>query len=277
MRYHSFLEHGRYVYLKLSALLVAAAVIAYIWHEPPGGRDGGTWLGYTLGSLAALIVLVLLWFGVRKRRYRNALGSLKGWLSAHVYLGLALVFIATLHTGFELGWNLHTLCYALMLAVVVSGLYGVYAYVRFPRLLTDTLGEDTLDTLFLKIADLDAEARRIAVLLPDEINTLILAASQQTRIGGGFYRQLSGRQPRCPTALAVQRLQLLGAELDNDQVRANRELYFLMLRKSSLVQRAREEVMYRARLQFWLYFHVPLAVAMLASLIAHVVSVFYYW
>ena len=38
---------------------------------------------------------------------------------------------------------------------------------------------------------------------------------------------------------------------------------------------------YRARLkallEVWLYVHVPLTVALLAALTAHIVSVFYYW
>lgn len=277
MRYLSFLEHGRYAYLKLSVLLVAVATIAYAWHEPATGRYGGTWLGYTLGGLSALIVLLLLWFGVRKRQYGQAPGTLKGWLSAHVYLGLALVVIATLHAGFELGWNLHSLLYLLMLLVVASGFYGVYAYLRFPRLITENLGEDTLDTLFLKIADLDHEAGRVALRLPDEINGLVQAAVQRTRVGGGLLRQLSGRDPHCPTTLALRRLEQPGSHLDNEQARLNRELYALMLRKAALLQRAREDVMYRARLQFWLHFHVPLALAMLAALVAHVFAVFFYW
>lgn len=46
-----------------------------------------------------------------------------GWLSAHVYLGTALIVVATLHTGFEFGWSVHTLAYALTLAVVLSGFW----------------------------------------------------------------------------------------------------------------------------------------------------------
>ena len=276
-QHHSFLEYRRYLFLKLAGLLVAICTLAYFWQQPASDRYGGSAMGYTLGAVAALLVLILLWFGVRKRQYRNAVGTLKGWLSAHVYLGLALVFVATLHSGFEMGWNLHTLCYVLMLTVVASGFYGVYAYVRFPRLLTLAMGEDTLDTLFLKIADLDQQARRIAMQLPDEINGLVLAAAQKTQIGGGVLRQLRRRRPDCATARAVDRLQQLGGGLDSERAQLNRELYALMLRKAGLVQRAREDVMYRARMQVWLYFHVPLAVAMLAALIAHVLSVFYYW
>lgn len=277
MRHRTFLEFKRYRYLKLTAVLLAVVVLAYAFHQPATGPYGGTWLGYTLGTLGALIIGLLLWLGVRKRQYRAATGSLLGWLSAHVYLGTSLVVIVTLHAGFEVGWNVHTLAYVLMLAVIASGFYGVYAYVRLPRLMTDNLGEDMLDTLLLKIADLDNEARRLALTLPNEINALVLAASQGTRIGGSTLQQLSGRQANCPTGLAVQRVIALGASLGNEQAQANRSLSAVLLRKQALLRRARRDVAYKARLDLWLYVHVPLSIALLVALVAHVVSVFFYW
>jgi len=277
MRHRTFLEFKRYRYLKLTAVLLAVVVLAYALHQPATGPYGGTWLGYTLGTLGALIIGLLLWLGVRKRQYRAATGSLLGWLSAHVYLGTSLVVIVTLHAGFEVGWNVHTLAYVLMLAVIASGFYGVYAYVRLPRLMTDNLGEDMLDTLLLKIADLDNEARRLALTLPNEINALVLAASQGTRIGGSTLQQLSGRQANCPTGLAVQRVIALGASLGNEQAQANRSLSAVLLRKQALLRRARRDVAYQARLDLWLYLHVPLSIALLVALVAHVVSVFFYW
>jgi hypothetical protein len=277
MQRSTFLEYSRYRYLRISALLAALAIIAYVLSRPAVGHYGGTWLGYTLGGAGALIILFLLWFGVRKRQYQSSAIDLKSWLSAHVYLGALLIIIVTLHTGFELGWNVHSLAYVLMMLVIFSGFYGVYAYLRFPRLMTEKMGEDTLENLFLKIADLDQDARRMALQLPDEINRAVLNASQQTRIGGGFFQQLSGHQKNCPTALALQQIQTLGAGLKDEHAKINRELYFQMLSKQTLVNRAREDVMFRARLEVWLYFHVPLSIALLAALTAHIVSVFFYW
>ncbi len=277
MRHRTLLEFKRYRYLKITCVLVAVAIVAYAFHRPEVGPYGGTWLGYTLGTGGALIIVWLLWFGVRKRQYHASADSLQGWLSAHVYLGTSLIVIATLHTGFELGWNIHTLAYMLMLAVIASGFYGVYAYLRFPRLMTDNMGEDTLETLLLKIADLDREARRIALQLSDEINRIVLNASQSTRIGGDLFQQLSGRQLDCPTTTAVRKIQELGTKLKGDHAKINRELYSVMLRKQALVGRARQNVMLQARLEVWLYFHVPLSIALLAALGVHIVSVFFYW
>lgn len=277
MRHSTFLEYGRYVHLKLASVVVTASLLAYLFDRPSTGPYGGTWLGYTLGTLAALIVLLLLWLGVRKRQYLAGPGSLVGWLSAHVYLGVGLVVIATLHAGFELGWNIHGLAYVLMLAVVASGIYGVIAYVRLPRRVTDNLGEDTLDTLMLKIADLDREARRAALELPNDINALVLKASQETRVGGSVRQQLRTRHPDCATARALDQLVAMSARMRDDQAQAHRNLCGILLRKQALLKRARSDIAYRARLQLWLYLHVPLSIALLAALLAHVIAVFFYW
>ena len=277
MRHHSLLDFKHFRYLKITVILVLASITAYAFHRPEVTPYGGTWLGYTLGTVAAAIILLLLWFGIRKRQYKSAPGSVQGWLSAHVYLGVSLIVIATLHTGFEVGWNVHTLAYALMLLVIFSGLYGVYAYMRFPRMVTDNMGEDTLESAFLKIADLDHEARRIALQLPDEVNRIVLEASQSTRIGGGLFAQLRGNPPGCKTAAAVKQIQALGSQLRDEQARLNHQLYSVMLRKKALVDRARLDVMYKARLELWLFFHVPVSIALLLALTAHIVSVFFYW
>ena len=50
-----------------------------------------------------------------------------------------------------------------------------------------------------------------------------------------------------------------------------------MVRRESLVRRARQDLMYRARMGFWLYFHVPFAIALLMAMVSHVIAVFFYW
>lgn len=275
-QHRTLLEYQHYRYLRVALALGGAAVAAFLLHKPPVGAHGGTWLGYTLGSLSAAIIVLLAWLGVRKRQFLGA-GTMQGWLSAHVYLGLSLIVLATLHTGFQFGWNVHTLAYVLMLGVILSGLYGLYAYLRFPRMLTELLGEEDLDAILLKIADLDEMARVAALPLSDEINQLVQKASRDTRIGGSPLQQLGGGQKDCPTAAAVKRLRALGKNLKSAQSRHHRELYSLLLRRESLVARARQAVMLKARLEAWLFLHVPLAVALLTTLFAHVFAIYFYW
>jgi hypothetical protein len=201
----------------------------------------------------------------------------QGWLSAHVYLGTALVVIVTLHTGFELGWNVHTLAYLLMLLVVVSGFYGVFVYMRVPRAMTGNLGEETLEAIVLRVSDLDREMREKALSLPDVLFALVDRSVSGTRLGGGLMRLMSGRDRQCPTAAAVREWSQHAKRLTGDAARLDKEVYGLLLQKNQLLERARRDLRYKAILDLWLYFHVPLAFMLLAALVVHVVSVFIYW
>ena len=280
-RHHqSLLEYRRARYLKLALCLVVLATVAYLWIDPTPRYPkhyGGTWLGYTLGTIAALLMLWLMLLGIRKRRYGSRLGTVQGWTSAHVYLGGAVLVVATLHAGFELGWNVHTLAWVLVLAVSASGVYGVLVYLRYPALVTANLGDDTLDTLVLKVGEIDRECEALAMNLPDEVNALVMRA-RQSRVGGGLLRELRGERVRCPTREACARLPgALAPKLSTEQVRLGERLLAAMVRKRELLARARRDLQLRAAMRVWLLLHVPLSFGAIAALIAHVVSVFYFW
>jgi hypothetical protein len=277
VRHRSILEYAQFRWFKVAIALSIAASAAYLWHDPALKPHGGTWLGYTLGTIGALLILWLLWYGVRKRSYRSTSGTVQGWLSAHVYLGVALVVVVTLHTGFELGWNVHTLAYVLMLAVVGTGLYGVTLYLRVPRAMTENLGVETLDAILLKVADIDAEMRDRALSLPDALFALVDRSVAGTRLGGSLRRLMSARDPGCPTAAAIAAWGAAARPLSGEAARLAKDVYGLLLRKQQLLEQARRDLRHKALLDLWLYFHVPLAFMLLAAVAAHVVAVFIYW
>ncbi len=277
MRHRSILEYANFRWFKVALALCILSGAAYIWHDPPHKPYGGSWLGYTLGTIGALLIVWLIWFGIRKRRYASNLGTVQGWLSAHVYLGTALIVVATLHTGFELGWNVHTLAYILMMLVIASGFYGVYVYLQVPGLMTTNLGEETLASILLKVSDIDREMREKALGLPDKLFAIVDKSITGTRIGGSFMKIMAGRDARCPTAAAVKDLPALAKGLTGEQGTTNKEVYTLILHKNELLNRARRDMRHKAVLDLWLYIHVPLAMALLAALTVHIVSVFIYW
>ncbi|MEO5345780.1 MAG: cyclic nucleotide-binding domain-containing protein [Magnetococcus sp. YQC-9] len=205
-------------------------------------------------------------------------GTLQGWLSAHVYLGIALVVLASLHAGFHFGWNVHTLLYLILILVVATGCYGVFAYLYYPKQITRNLNGATLNEVIQNIQELDEKISRRAIELPDDANRILWKARQETRIGGNLFRQLRGDQPDCPTLAAVQYLKQAGLNPDfADQKQLVRELYYLCLKKKMLVSKARKDVAMRARMQFWLYLHTPLSIALLAALFVHIWAIFFYW
>lgn len=292
--HQSMLDFAGRRYLKIALALCGLSLLAYLWHDPISPPNGGTWLGYTLGGIGAALILWLTALGIRKRAYGSNLGTLQGWVSAHVYLGLSLILIATLHAGFQVGWNIHTLAYVLMLIVIASGIVGVVAYLRFPEQLSANRSGLTATQMLQELADLDQRAERLVTNLPIEIGNAIRSAREHTRIGGSTLAILTGRD-RSEVALAgsdgVIRLQAnasqnllldwLGTQLsrstDGEISRRITDLINIVAARRVALRRLQRDARIRGWLDIWLYFHVPVTFALLGALIAHVVSVFLYW
>jgi hypothetical protein len=292
--HQSMLDFAGRRYLKIALALCGLSLLAYLWHDPISPPNGGTWLGYTLGGIGAALILWLTALGIRKRAYGSNLGTLQGWVSAHVYLGLSLILIATLHAGFQVGWNVHTLAYVLMLIVIASGIVGVVVYLRFPEQLSANRSGLTATQMLQELADLDQRAERLVTNLPIEIGNAIRSAREHTRIGGNTLAILTGRD-RSEVALAgsdgVIRLQAnasqnllldwLGTQLsrstDGEISRRITDLINIVAARRVALRRLQRDARIRGWLDIWLYFHVPVTFALLGALIAHVVSVFLYW
>lgn len=288
--HQSFLDHAGRRYLKAALALCALSVALYLWHDPRSPPNGGTWLGYALGGIGAALILWLTALGIRKRSYSSSLGTVQGWVSAHVYLGLSLVVIATLHAGFQFGWNIHTLCYALMVAVIVSGLVGVVLYRRYPEQMSRNRAQQTQDGMLEQIGELDARALRIAKQLPPEFDAALRANIAGTRIGGGALAILSARDrsmlalpgmAAADNAGQGRMLDWLGAQLsrsaDAERSRLINDLLSIVGARRGLLRRLQRDARLRGWLEAWLYVHVPVTFALLGTLVAHVVSVFLYW
>lgn len=283
--HENVLVYRGFKWLRLAAIAMLASLVAYLFDPALIPNNGGTWIGYILGTIGALLIFWLMWFGVRKRKYQagnvresggKKVSKLEDWLSAHVYLGLSLIVIATLHCGFQFHWNVHTLAYVLMMLVIASGAFGVYAYLRYPALMTENRGGRTTMAMLGQLASFDADARNASMALGGEITQLVLKA-QESRVGGGAWRQLSGKDKSCPTAAALSRLKAMTAQVPSGQ-RANFErLLTILSQKDELLQRMRRDVQLKALMDIWLYFHVPLTLSLIAALVAHIISVFFYW
>ena len=270
----SFLSYRRFLHLKLSSALVLICLAAYLTHEPIAGHIGSTWLGYTLGGVSAGLVLFLLWFGIQKRRYGQGT-PLSGWLSGHVYLGGALVIVATLHSGFELGPNLHSLTWLLMVMTVLSGVIGVIVYCRYPALLSASRGGLTDAEILIQVDALDRQCEVLGATLENHVAEA-LAASQSETSSMRAGRRLSVRAKDAPLTHAARLLVERLCDDRNDHGRV-RELHSLLLRKETLLRDRRHQRRLVAQMRAWLYFHVPLSVGLLVAIAGHVFLVFFYW
>jgi hypothetical protein len=279
--HQSVLTYRRGLYGKIGLLAVILSVLIYALHAPSGGvANGGTWLGYTLGTIGLLLIVWLSWFGIRRRHYGPARFLLEEWLSAHVYLGLALIVIATLHTAFRFGWNVHTLAYTLMMIVILSGAFGLYAFRRYPALMTRNRGGTAFKTLVEEIVSLDFQCRELSLAFDDETVALVHQATC-TLPPTGFWNMFrpSRMAPalEAPAQQAIQRLRaLVGSQYSSGQANVM-PLVQALTNRAQAVARLRRDQRYRVLMLIWRVVHLPLTIGLLVALGIHVLAVFYYW
>ena len=291
--HESILAFNKRRYLWVSLLISAFAIAAYWINDPQEPPNGGTTLGYTLGTIAALMILWFTFLGVRKRRYSSTLGTVQGWLSAHVYLGIALVVIVLLHTGFQFGTNVHTLAFALMVLVVASGLYGVVIYIRYPERLSKNRDGANRSELYDQLGDIDRRSKRIAETLPQEFQELVTSGISRTLLGGSVWARLRGKDQsqvvlqrgggsevvaNAGQEAALDWLAEQQSRSDDPEVAAPiGELSALIRNKRRLLKTLTEDMRLQATIEVWLYVHVPLTAGLLMALGVHIITVFMYW
>ena len=284
---------SRYLWWALG--LIAGSALLYLTQHGNHPKGGGTWQGYTLGTIGALLIVWLTLLGIRKRSYASSLGSVQGWTSAHVFLGLALLAVATLHSAMRFGWNVHTLAYVLMCAVIGSGIVGVYTYLASPRQLAANSGGRPRSQLFAELFELDNKSRSLSRACDPAIGLAVKSSIERTTIGGGVYAQLVGvdrswfmRAESEGTGSVLVRNIDQQALIDYVAERISRSakrgepatleaLIAVLCRRQAVLRRIRRDIRLQAWLRLWLYVHVPLTFALLAALIAHILTTFMYW
>lgn len=291
--HESILAFRKRRYLWVALILTGLAIIAYWIDDPQEVANGGTALGYTLGTIGAMLVLWLTWFGVRKRRYASTKGTVQGWLSAHVYLGVALLVIVLLHTGFQFGLNVHTVAFVLLALVVASGLYGVFVYTKYPERVSNNRGGASRPELLDQLEDIDRRSQRVAADLADDYRELVASGISRTQLGSTLWSRLRGQDHSKVVLHAAGGTKIMAnpgqeAALDwladqqsraTDQDSAARigELSALLRNKRQLLRQLGEDLRLQATMEIWLYLHVPLSAALLMALLTHIITVFLYW
>jgi hypothetical protein len=280
--HESFLRHAHFRWL-IVAILISLVVVAgfaatLVLRDYQLRHTGDSWFGYISGTLGAGLIVWLAALGVRKRYMTDNVWSLKAWVSAHVYLGLSLIVIGTLHSGLQFGWNVHTLAYALMMLVILSGIFGITVYARLPQKLSDSRGETTQKQMLEKIYNLDGRLLEVARPLDQAQAALVTRAVQRTRIGGSFWRRLTNAHGNCETLHALTALKSARQSLpDGKQAQALDQVLSLLEEKELTLTKARRYIRLRSLLEVWLFIHIPATIALIGALAAHIISVFFFW
>ena len=271
MNKSTFISHkgGRWAWI--TGTLMVFLIVWYFTSRPIEGASGGTFYGYTVGGIATGAVLLLTWFGVRKRSYNAHHTSVQSWLSSHVWIGLSLILMVPLHAGFRAGLNIHTFAYVVMLLVIISGIWGVINYRTLPR---QTLSNRGGGSLRMICDEFDSVGQELE-LLYQRLSDHVLAAVSP--LDFTFV-------PRKPTLFHFRKAYVLDEKqasdilyrIDEDHRSQALKAIELIAKKASLARRISAELSVQQRLKLWLYFHVPLTLILLSAIAIHIFSVFYF-
>ncbi|MEY4669293.1 MAG: hypothetical protein RL518_1992 [Pseudomonadota bacterium] len=272
MRQETFISYHGYRWLILTVLAVVMCSAVYLIDDPIGGRNGGTIVGYTFGTLATIGVVWLMSYGVRKRAYYSSLGSVQGWLSAHVWIGTGLLVLVPLHAGFSFGWNVHTLTFLLMVVTIVSGIWGVFNYATLASRIESHRGGGKSTQILEHLQTLSSDVK---ALCKDKSEAFVSVAQ---RLNPPFTVNLMMLLRKAPIAHIDQRV--AGAALatlpDSEHDEALR-LFGILDQRCDLINGLLEEARVKALLRIWLFIHVPASVALCVALAIHILSVFFFW
>ena len=78
IQHEGFLTHKRYRYLKVAGFLSVVSIVAYFIADAEPRPNGGTWLGYTLGTISALLIFWLALLGRPETRHHSRPLEFKG-------------------------------------------------------------------------------------------------------------------------------------------------------------------------------------------------------
>lgn len=271
MIHETFLNYRRFRWLWITSGALVVSLLIYLVDSPPGGRNGGTFVGYTFGVIATLAIVWLMVYGLRKRSYSSSLGTVEGWLAAHVWIGVGLLFFVPLHTGFSFALNVHTLAYVCMLVTIVSGIWGVANYATLSGKITAHRGGAKDATLMEQIQALTQQMEKLCAVKSEQFLALF------NRFDFPF--QPSLRSIITPTVVPLVDHVAAGkmiAEIAPLEKEDAITLLGLLDQRADLARTLLEQARIKALLKIWLYVHVPFSVALCVTLAIHILSVFFF-
>ena len=274
----TFLSYKNYSWMWTSLLAVLVLTVIYLIDSPIGGPSGGTFLGYTYGIISTAGIVYLMWYAKRRRAYFSSKTTLKGMLSAHVWIGLSLTIIVPLHSGFSFGINVHTLTYVFMVLTIATGVWGIIMYRSLPTKLYSQRGGGSIKERLAAIYELNDEMEQFTLSGSDGASRsdafLEFARTVDTEFDPRFWKAVFST---IPSKLQPEQLQELLSKLERSEQSDAVSLIDKANKKRDLIEKTLEEVKTYALVRGWLYLHLPLSIGLVVLLVVHILSVFYYW
>ena len=268
------------------SLAAAAIVIGYKGREtrPLFAEEG---LGYALGVIGSLLILVLLLYPLRKRvRLLRLLGPVKNWFRVHMILGVVGPVAILYHANFSFGSMNSTVAMISMLLVAGSGLFGRFLYAKVHHGLYGRKANlrELLASVKVSTADAGAAARFVPQLMdmvaeydrqvlkpPKGIfhcMILPLKLSFQTRRG---YRRIMAS-----VGIQLDLLARRSPAFGQHRARLLRACRAFVKEHLKRVRRVAAFAAYERLFSLWHKIHLPFFFLLLVTAVIHVVAVHFY-
>ncbi|MGN6184616.1 MAG: hypothetical protein ACTHQM_13285 [Thermoanaerobaculia bacterium] len=261
---------------RIFVLLLIAVSVSYYRYASREFPHGGSTYGIAYGIAGTALILLLAFFGIRKRWYRSTFGTLEQWLQSHIYLGLLVLVILLFHTGMRFNDKIAVTTLVLVAIVVASGVAGAILYVTVPRMLTEVESELTVSEISDQLNQLARSMARIASGRSAAFQRIYDELLKQTQPRGlAGWRLLLSRLGRKKAQDSSDWARLI-AIVPKDEQEELRQMLVISRQRRELLLRLIYQQRYKNVLEFWLYIHVPFTIALLVFAALHIGAVFYY-
>ena len=259
--------------LKLALLACAGLSVVYVAYALLADQGGGHPFGHGLGILGTLLMLATeTGYSLRKRTpWLRWTGPVRYWLSAHIFTGIVGPFMVLMHTAFEFR-GLAGLTAGLTALVVASGFLGRYLYTAIPRSLAGV--ETSTTDLANLIRQTQQRLTELARQHSPAVQALVAAESRATGPARADWAQVALRS--WDTASYRRRVRASVRRVQTVERVALGEVERLLLERHTRERQLQTVNAARRMLSVWHTVHVPLGVALFASVAIHVAATLYF-
>jgi len=256
-------------------MILITLTLVYGWQQRAEHMlTSETGLGYFLGIIGSLMMLLLLLYPLRKRmKALRFLGNVRIWFRVHMIFGLVGPALIILHSNFSLGSLNGSIAFISMLIVAISGLVGRFFYGRIHRGL---YGHRTSVREYLS----DAERFKSAFNLDyaHASDTIDELRQYEARRLAPYSSLWQGMVRACSSPIMRNRLRhRVMLHLSKSQDSTTRRKFERNLKRYlSALARAEAFALYERLFALWHLLHLPLFIILVLAALTHVVAVHHY-
>jgi hypothetical protein len=239
-------------------------------------RGGWLTMRWLTGLVGLAGIAVVMTYPIRKPVYRRRAGALRYWLLAHIYSGALAGIVLLLHGGSHGGGILTSVLMVSFDVVVLTGLFGLAAYVIAPRILTSIEGDPLLiEDLEGRRAELREELAAINSKADSELSELIGRRMRRHFLSLSYLVRQYTKREELTALLAKARLHFRN-EMAAVEEKEKRGLALKALERMATLRRLDALIYLHRLMKIWVAPHVVSTSVMLVLMIVHIVQVVFF-